>query len=173
MKQFKIAVSVVMVLAMLLIVGCSGGSETAATPARTYEIVKMTKVNSQNTEWQVCQLRLEIEGGGIFTIDLNLADGDKVDCWYKTEKPTTGGSVGFQVKAGVAVIYNTVATSATAGITSDRLSFTASQSTGTSYRLIFENKLADKNSKETIFAEIIYPVKDSSADVIFIPLETK
>ncbi|MBN1643448.1 MAG: hypothetical protein JW856_01310 [Dehalococcoidales bacterium] len=170
MKKFRVILSIFMVLSMLLAAGCSKGS--AAAPERKYEIVKMTKVHSQDAEWQVCQLRLEIGGGSTFTIDLNLADGDKVDCWYKLEKPSSSGNVGFQVKAGAAIVYEKTVTTASDGNTEDRFSFTASQAFGTSYRLIFENKLTDVKSKETIFTEIIYPVKESSEDIIFVPLDT-
>lgn len=174
MKKGKIAVALFLVLVMLLAIGCSGNSSSTATPTGKCEIVKVTKVKSGDAQWAIYQLHLEIEGGGTFTIDLNLTDGDKVDCWYNTEKPSTGGSVDFQVKAGSSVIYTSTATGSTAGgNTSDRLSFTASQANGASYRLIFRNSLADKNSKETIFTEIIYPAKDSAEDSIFIPLETQ
>jgi hypothetical protein len=107
-------------------------------------------------------------------VDLNLADGDKVDCWYDTEQPTSGGSVDFKVRAGTSIIYTSVAASTAAvGNTSDRLpTFTAAQANGTSYRLVFHNNLSDINSKETIFTEIMYPGKDSGDDSIFIPLET-
>jgi hypothetical protein len=130
-------------------------------------------VDSKGAKWKIYHLRLELEGNAVFTIDMNLNNGDKVDCWYKIEKPKTGGNVDFQIKAGTSVIYSSVTTSATAvGNTSDRLTFTASQANGTSYRLIVHNNLLDKDSKETIFTEIIYPAKDSSEDTIFIPLET-
>ena len=97
-----------------------------------------------------------------------------MDCWYNTEKPATGGSVDFKVRAGNNIIYtSTAATTASGGNTSDRLpTFSAAQANGTSYRLVFHNNLADKNSKETIFTEITYPGKDTGDDSIFIPLET-
>jgi hypothetical protein len=161
------------ILMTSLLFGCIGKSSSTSTPTRKYEIVKATQVDSKGVKWQIYQLRLQLEGGATFTVDLNLTDSDKVDCWYKIEKPTSGGSVDFQVKAGASVIYTSVATGSTAvGNTSDRLTFTAAQANGTSYRLIFHNNLADKNSKETIFTEIVYPAKDSGEDSIFIPLET-
>jgi len=130
-------------------------------------------MDSKGVKWQIYQLRLTLDGGATFTVDLNLTDSDKVDCWYTTEKPTSGGSVNFQVKAGANVVYTSASTGATAAVvTSDRLAFTATTATGTSYRLIFHNNLADKNSKETIYTEITYPAKDPGEDSIFIPLET-
>jgi hypothetical protein len=163
------------IIMILFLVGCSGKSSATTEPARKYQIVKVTDVtDAKGAKWKIYQLRIDLEGGATFTVDLNLTDGDRVDCWYKTEKPAAGGSVDFKVKAGNQIIYASVASSTTAvGNTSDRLpTFTAVQANGTSYRLIFHNNLADKNSKETIFTEIIYPAKDSGEDTIFIPLET-
>jgi hypothetical protein len=160
-------------LTMMMLSGCIGRVSSTSTPARKYEIVKVTQVDSQGAKWQIYQLRLELEGGARFTVDLNLVNADKVDCWYKVEKPATGASIDFQVKAGASVVYQSGASEGTvAGSTSDRLSFTAMQEKGTSYRLIFYNNLPDKKSKETIFTEIIYPAGESGEDSIFIPLET-
>ena len=156
-------------LAMLLLIGCFGTGSTN-TLNRKYEIVKVSQVESQEAKWEIYQLRIELEGGANFTVDLNLGDGDKVDCWYKAEKPSTGANVGFQVKAGDSVLYTSTATQDSA---SDRLTFNAKKANGTSYRLIFHNNLTDKKSKETIFTEIIYPLNDSGEDSIFIPLGAK
>ncbi|MDD5288921.1 MAG: hypothetical protein PHY28_07430 [Dehalococcoidales bacterium] len=159
-------------MATMMLFGCTGKSGSTSTPARKYEIVKVVQVESQGIKREIYQLRLELEEGARFTIDLNLVDGDNVDCWYKVEKPATDGSIDFQVKAGASVIYTSgTAGATTIGKTSDRFSFTATQAYGTSYRLIFYNNLPDKKSKETIFMEIIYPAKDSGEDSIFIPLE--
>lgn len=172
------ALLIISIIAASLLTGCAGKSTTPATPARTYDIVKVINVvDLQGVKWQTYQLRLTLEGGATFTIDLNLVNGDKVDCLYTTEKPTSGGSVNFQVKAGAVVIYppgtsgSTAATGAL-GNTSDRFSFTATQANGTSYRLVFHNNLADINSKETIYTEITFPANNSGEDSIFIPLET-
>jgi len=175
LKRNKFIITAFLIISILttsLLAGCIGKSVTTSAPARKYTIVQGNEIiDSQGVKWQIYQLRLTLDGGATFTIDLNLANSDKVDTWYTTEKPTSGGSVNFQVKAGTDVIYTAAGASATAtGNTSDRLSFTAATANGTSYRLIFHNNLADKNSKETIFTEIIYPAKDPSEDSIFIPL---
>ena len=163
------------ILTTSMLVGCVGKSNSSTTSERKYQIV-MAKdiIDSKGAKWKIYQLRLTLGGGATFTVDLNLADGDKVDCWYDTEQPKSGGSVDFKVRAGTSVIYSSVAASTAAvGNTSDRLpTFTAAQANGTSYRLVFHNNLADKNSKETILTEITYPAKDSGEDSIFIPLET-
>jgi len=173
-RYIILALLIISMLAASLITGCTGKSSGTTTPARKYQIVKITDiVDSKNDKWKIYQLMLTLDGGATFTIDLNLADTNKVDCWYTTEKPTTGGSVDFKVKAGTDTVYQSSGTGAAGlGSTSDRLSFTAVKLSGTSYRLVFHNNLTDKNSKETIFTEIRYPATDSGEDSIFIPLET-
>lgn len=174
MKKNKIAIVIVLALVMLFTIGCSGKSSETSIPEREYEIVKVIKVDSADAEWQIYQLRLKIEGGGKFTVDLNLVDGAVVEGYYKLEKPTEGGSIGFQVKAGPSVIYTSGVGGATSeGTTSDKFSFTASSANGTSYRLIFQNNLPDIKSKETIYTEISYQLKTSGEDSIFIPLDVK
>jgi hypothetical protein len=157
-----------------MLAGCVGQT-TVTTPTRSYSIVKVTDIDDlEGVKWEDYQLRLTLQGEGTFTIDLILTTGDEVDCWYTTEQPTSGGSVGFQVEAGTSVIYpsGTTTNSADPGNTSDRLSFTATQVDGTSYRLVFHNNLPDLNSKETIYTEISYPANTSGEDSIFIPLQT-
>ena len=173
-RYIILALLIISMSAASLITGCTGKSSGTTTLARKYQIVKVTDiVDSKNAKWKIYQLRLTLDGGATFTIDLNLADTNKVDFWYTTEKPTTGGSVDFKVKAGTEVIYQSSITGAAGlGSTSDLQSFTASKTSGTSYRLVFHNNLTDKNSKETIFTEIRYPATDSGEDSIFIPLET-
>jgi hypothetical protein len=172
-KKSSIFIVTILVLGMLFTVGCGGSSETTAVPGREYEIAKVAKVNSVDGQWQIYQLNLKIEGGGKFTVDLNLAAGDRVDCYFKVEKPSEGGSMSCQVKAGDSVIYTSPGGVTGEGNTSDRFSFTASPANGTSYRIIFQNTQPDIKSKQTIFTEIIYPVKSSGEDSIFIPLDVK
>ena len=166
------SILIVSLLAATLLVGCTGKTATSTTPTRVYSIVKVTEITDlQGVKLEDYQLRLTLEGGGTFPIDLNLTANDLVTCWYSVEKPTTGGSVIFQVEAGTSVIYPPAGTAAT-GNTSDDLNFTATQANGTSYRLVFHNNLSNINSKETIYTEIKYPANASGEDSIFIPLQT-
>ena len=164
---------IISIITTSLLAGCVGKSTTPATPARKYQIAMVKNItDSKGAKWKIYQLRLTLDGGGTFTVDLNLADGDKVDCWYSTEKPATGGSVDFKVEAGTSVIYTSTASPAAVANTSDRLTFSAAKENGTSYRLVFHSNLIDKNTKETILTEITYPAPDNGEDSIFIPLET-
>jgi hypothetical protein len=156
-----------------VLAGCGSKTTASATPTRKYDIVKTINVtDSQNAKWKIYQIRLTLDGGATFTVDLNLANGDKMECYYITEQPATGANVSFQVKAGTSVVYPATTVSGTSGNTSDRLSVTASQTNGSSYRLVFHNNMPEINSKETIYTEIQYPANASGDDSIFIPLET-
>lgn len=172
------ALLIISIITMSLLAGCTNKSTVSSTPTRKYSIVKVMNITDlQGVKWQTYQLRLTLQGGATFTLDLNLANADKVDCYYLTEKPAAGGSVQFQVKAGTEVVYpagtsSSAAASGAAGNTSDRFSITATQSHGSSYRLIYHNNQADINSNETIYTEITYPANVSGDDSIFIPLET-
>ena len=161
-------------LATLLLASCVGQT-TNTTPKRSYSIVKTADiVDLQGVKWEYYQLRFTLQGGGIFTVDLNLSAGDEVTCYYITEQPESGGSIGFQVEAGTSVIYplGVRTNAADPGNTSDRFSFTTKQVDGTSYRLIFHNNLPDINSKEIIYTEINFPANASGEDSILVPLET-
>jgi basic membrane lipoprotein Med (substrate-binding protein (PBP1-ABC) superfamily) len=176
-KINKFIISSILILSLLaatLLVGCAGQTTTSTTPTRVYSIVKVSEITDlQGVKWENYQIRLTLQGGGTFPIDLNLAAGNVVSCWYTTEKPASGGSVNFQIEAGTALIYPITATgSGAVGNTSDKLTFTATQANGTSYRLVFHNNLSDINSKEVIYTEINYPANASGEDSIFIPLQT-
>jgi basic membrane lipoprotein Med (substrate-binding protein (PBP1-ABC) superfamily) len=173
-KYFITAILLISITATTLLVGCAGQKTTSTVPSRVYSIVKVTEITDlQGVKWENYQLRLTLEGGATFPIDLNLANGNVVSCWYTTEKPASGGSVNFQVEAGTSVIYPTGTTGTGAvGNTSDKLTFTATTANGTSYRLVFHNNLTDISSKETIYTEINYPANASGEDSIFIPLQT-
>jgi hypothetical protein len=158
---------------MSLLAGCIGKKTTSSTPARKYTIVKQTDItDSKGAKWKIYQLELTLDAGAVFTIDLNLADGDKVDCWYATEKPASGGVVDFKVDAGNSVIYSSTAAGAAVISNSDVLNFSAATSNGTSYRLVFHDTMPAGSAQETIFTELRYPAKSNGDDAIFIPLET-
>ncbi len=173
-RHIMTIVLLISLFATLLLASCAQQT-TITTPTRSYSLVKTSDiVDLQGVKWKYYQLRLTLQGGGTFTVDLNLTAGDEVDGYYITEQPSSGGSVRFQVEAGASVLYPSAVTTNAAdpGNTSDRFSFITNQANGTSYRLIFHNNLADINSNETIYTEISYPANTSGEDSIFIPIET-
>ena len=101
-KYIVLSILIGSLLATMMLTGCTGQTTTSTTPTRVYSIVKTTEITDlQGVKWEDYQLRLTLQGGGTFPIDLNLAAGNVVSCWYTTEKPASGGSVVFQIEAGI------------------------------------------------------------------------
>ncbi len=156
------------VLTLLFSAGCSGlpkiGSSTS-TPTGSFQIINKAQLG---TKWQMYQLKAEVGSAGL-PIVLKLADGDKVDGYFYTDK---GDNVGFRVIANTPV-YESVAQGAasiTGGVASDRFAFIATQGQGMSYSLTFRGPGGDKSQQTvTVYVEVIFPTTAS----IFVPLESK
>jgi hypothetical protein len=152
MKRNKILImlyiALVMVLAVSLLTGCSSSKST--TPVGKYEIIRKAVLG--NT-WQMYQIRVVLESGSDFDIDLlELAGTDKVDGYFYPEK---GVGASLEIKAGSLVLYKAdPATVALGGTLSDRFSFQANQPAGTAYVIIFHNGGTDTVN---VFVELIYP----------------
>ena len=76
MRKSRYILTVLMILSILttsLLAGCVGKSGVTSTPTRKYDIVKVTHIiDFQGAKWKIYQLRLTLEGGATFPIDLNL-----------------------------------------------------------------------------------------------------
>jgi hypothetical protein len=159
----KRVLSVIMVLSLVGILGCSLTSNTTSTPPpSSVKTIREAKIGSA---WEMKQL--EITLGTEYSILLTLADGDKADGYFYLEK---GDSINFRI-TGNSLIYESKAKDAkTQGVTSDRFSFVASKAQGIAYTLTLSNAAgsSDQQSKATIFLEIIYPATGS----VFIPIKT-
>lgn len=162
----KIIIAIVM-LSLLFTVGCQqiqelrGGTSSATTP----EVVRTAKLG---TEWQMNQMRFDVEAGGELAVLLKLASGDKVDGYFYLEE---GKDFAFDI-AGNSLIYEVKPQLVTDSerVTSDRFSFTASQEQGLTYSLNFRNTADedDTQKKIAVFLEIIYPATGS----IYVPLKS-
>ncbi|MBI2830790.1 MAG: hypothetical protein HYX79_00840 [Chloroflexi bacterium] len=158
--------TLLIVIALLFSAGCSNlptiGSQSSSSGK--FEIVRKSQLG---TKWQMYQLKIEV-GNTEMPVILKLADGDRVDGYFYTEK---GDNVAFRV-TGNSQVYDSVpqgAASVTGGVASDRFAFSASQGQGSTYSMTFRGTSGDKNQKVTVFMEVILPVAGS----IFTPLEIK
>ena len=94
-RYFIRTILLISLLAALLLAGCAQQT-TITTPTRSYSLVKTSDiVDLQGVKWKYYQLRLTLQGGGTFTVDLNLTAGDEVDGYYITEQPEFGRECPF------------------------------------------------------------------------------
>ncbi len=147
---------VVIALTLTGTVGCSQESKPSSSTGST--IIKTVEVG---TQWNVNQVRVNIDGNDELLLLLKLASGDKVDGYFYLEK---GEHIDFNI-TGNTLLYTAKAQEESDQIDSDRFAFIASQSQGTTYTLTFRNK--DK-SQVTAFLELIYPSEAS----MFVPVVT-
>lgn len=163
----KRILALVIVLSLAFSLGCSGLPRpgTSNSSLGSFEVVRKAQLG---TKWQMQQLNVQV-GSSDLTILMKLADGDKVDGYFYTEK---GDNVSFRI-AGNSAVYDSVpqgAASVTGGVSSDRFTFSATQAQGSTYSLTFRSASGDKSQKTVaVFLEVVYPVTAS----IFIPLESK
>jgi hypothetical protein len=140
----------VALLMLTVFAGCSGNSESAHVGK--HEILRDAVLGNN---WQMYQVRLKLDPGSYFDIDLrDMVPGDKVDGYFFVE---IGSTVTVDITSGANVIYHFESVNAIAGSTiSDRFSFVTNLPLGTAHVLKFANSGTEKNI--SVFLEVIYPV---------------
>lgn len=165
--MIKGIITAAIMLTLVFTLGCQQITELREpSSATTPEVLRTAKLG---TEWQVNQMKFEIEAGGELSVLLKLSNGDEVDGYFYLEK---GKDIAFDI-IGNSLIYETKPQIATdsEGVASDRFSFIASQEQGITYALNFHNTADedDKQKKITVFLEVIYPATGS----VFVPLKSE
>ncbi len=155
---------ILMAVSLIAVLGCVFTSKTTTTPAPAS--IKKVREAQINKAWSMKQMEIELENE--IPLTLILKDGDKVDGYFYVEK---GDNIGFNVSGNSLIYTSKPPDTETKSITSDRFSFTASQTQGIAYILTFNTSanVSGKQVKATVFMEIIYP----STGSLSIPYGTK
>ena len=153
----KAIIATILLGLILPLLGCKEISEltqntTTSSSQANLEIEKSVELGST---WQMKQINFKVNAGQEVAILLKLSDGDKVDGFFYLAK---GDAVDFRI-TGKAQIYRADA--------ANRFSFTASQTQGDTYTLLFHNTAEEESQKSiTVSLEVIYPLKGE----IYVPV---
>jgi hypothetical protein len=148
----RVFIVALLVISLVGVFGCTS-SDSSQTPAS----IKYIRESEIASTWQMKQLELTFKTE--MSVTLELAAGDKVDGYYYVM--TTSG-VDFSI-SGISQIY-----ASGKEASSDRFSFTASQTQGIDYKLKFTATGSDKEDT-IVFLEIIYP----KTGEVLVPIGTK
>jgi len=160
MRRRILFAAISVMLLLTLVTGCSSLPGSAAKTK--HEILRKSILGN---EWQMYQIRLTLPSGAEYPVLLKLAEGDKADGYFYLEK---GTNVDFTIDADSQVYKSAnLSSGSTQGVSSDRFSFVASKSQGSTYSLQFSNP-ANLKAPVVIFLNVIYSVNGE----LYVPLET-
>lgn len=156
----KVIIGALLVIILLAALGCpSAKTETTTSPAN----VKTIRETTIAPDWAMKQMEITLEGET--KIVLTLANGDEVDGYFYL---ISGENISFSI-SGTSLIYESKATgTGENSVSSDRFSFTASQTQGIAYTLKLK-PAGDEEAGATVLIELIYPATGE----IFIPIGTQ
>jgi hypothetical protein len=162
----KRAIVLAILLSLLLVTGCTEaiGPAGQGSPAAP-EIIRKAELAS---DWQMSQMRVDLDSGEELSILLRLANGDEIDGYFYLER---GERITFEIQ-GNSLVYRSRTEQPTVSVevASDRFSFIAEQGQGNTYTLTFSNPSGDDGSpRATVFMELIYPVTAS----VYVPIEVE
>lgn len=155
---------IVVMISLIGTAGCSVLSKKeTTTPPASVRPVRESQIASQ---WMMKQLEVNLETE--IPIMLTLKNGDKAEGYFYVVK---GSGIKFKISGNSLIYESKPQTDKDKEITSDRFSFTASQSQGSGYTLLLStnNQTGKQKTESTVFLELIYPIDGS----IFVPFGTK
>ena len=154
----KVIIAIILLTFLFPLLGCEEISDLTkgASTSTSQSNLKIEKSVELGSTWQMKQIDFKVEAGQEVAILLKLADDDKVDGFFYLEK---GDTVDFRITGKTQIFRSSEA---------DRFSFTASQSQGDTYNLLFRNTADEDETQKTItvFLEVIYPLKGE----IYVPV---
>ena len=162
--MIKKVIFILVVLSLVGVLGCSITSRTTSPPATAN--VKPVREANIGKLWMMRQMEITVEDE--IPLTLILKEGDRVDGYFYLEK---GDNIGFSISGNSLIYTSKPPDTETTHVTSDRFSFTASQSQGIAYILTLNASanVSGKKGGATVFMEIIYP----STGSLSIPIGTK
>ncbi|MBN1692054.1 MAG: hypothetical protein JW845_00685 [Dehalococcoidales bacterium] len=156
----KVIFGALLLVIVVFAFGCPSAKTTTTTPQANVHTISETTISPN---WAMRQIEITLEGET--KIVLTLEDGDKVDGFFYL---TSGENISFSI-SGTSLIYESIATGTSEkSVSSDRFSFTASQSQGLAYTLKLKPESQDAASA-TVVIQLIYPASGE----ILIPIGTK
>ena len=155
----KVIIAIILLTFLFPLLGCEEITELTqgATTSTSQSNLKIEKSVELGSTWQMKQINFKVGAGQEVAILLKIADGGKVDGFFYLEK---GDTVDFRISGKTQFYRSNVA---------DRFSFTASQSQGDTYNLLFRNTADEDETQKsiTVSLEVIYPRKGE----IYVPVE--
>ena len=157
--MWKKAIIATIILTLLFpLLGCEEISDLtqSASTSTSQSDLNIERSVELGSEWQMKQIDFKVGAGQEVAILLKLAEGGEVDGFFYLKK---GDTVDFRITGKTQIFRSNAA---------DRFSFTASQSQGDTYNLIFRNTTDEDESQKsiTVSLEVIYPLKGE----IYVPV---
>ena len=156
----KVIFGALLLVLVVFALGCpSARSTTTTTSPANVNTISETMISP---DWAMKMMEIKLEGET--KIVLTLSAGDEVDGFFYL---TSGDNISFSI-SGTSLIYESRAYgTGEKSVSSDRFSFTASQSQGLAYTL--KLKPGNQDASATVIIQLIYPASGE----IFIPIGTK
>ena len=155
----RVTIAVILLAFLIPFSGCEeiSGLTQGVSTSSSQANLKIVKSEELGSTWLMKQISFKVGAGQKVEILLKLSDGDKVDGFFYLER---GDTVDFRI-SGKSQLYRSAE--------ANRFSFTAGQTQGDTYTLLFRNTAEEDEGQKsiTVFLEVIYPLQGE----IYVPVE--